>query len=253
MNRLIIVFLAAVVVIGGVIAAVYFISGSFAVFFLSTWIPTIAAVAALLVLRQKAELKILLRSYRFDTGLLRVLPFLLIIVVIVSAALFLFIRIYGTAVPYSLRQVLINIPMMLFTGALGEELGWRGILLKQLLKKRGFITAAAITGAIWAVFHIPVWFIPELGYSGNPFPLFFISLLGGSVIYTFVYIFSNANLLAVVLLHFTQNYLLAFTINLDTEPSDFFIVYTIINLILALIIVVNWRRVEKKQTEVFAS
>ena len=52
-----------------------------------------------------------------------------------------------------------------------------------------------------------------------------------------------------MILHFFQNYCLAFTINLNTAPSKFFYVYTIINLVLAAVIVANRRKVDFKNTE----
>ena len=39
---------------------------------------------------------------------------------------------------------------------IGEEIGWRGFLVPELAKTRGFAATAAITGLIWAVWHYPV-------------------------------------------------------------------------------------------------
>ena len=93
--------------------------------------------------------------------------------------------------------------------------------------------------------------LEPLGYSGNPFPVFLASLTGVSFIYAWVYVYSRGNLLACMILHFIQNYCLAFTINLNTAPSNFFYVYTIINLVLAAVIVANRRKVEAEQWNLF--
>ena len=39
---------------------------------------------------------------------------------------------------------------------LGEEIGWRGLLVPELAKKHGFPATAMITGFIWAIWHYPV-------------------------------------------------------------------------------------------------
>ncbi len=254
MTKLIVAFLIVFILVVAVLITAFYITGNMSVFFISTWIPTLSAVIALLVIRQRAELKTLLGSIRFNAGLLRALPMLLLTAALVTAALIVFIKVFGLQSPYSLKQAFINIPLMLFTGALGEELGWRGVFLKQMLIKTNFIIAAIVMGALWAASHLPLWLMPELesmGYAGNPFLLFTAALIGGSFIYTWVYAYSGGNLLACVLLHFIQNYLLAYTINLNTESSNFFAVYTVINLVLAIIIVVNWRKVEKKKLILF--
>ncbi len=254
MTKMIVAFLSVFILVIAVLITVFHITGNMSIFFISTWVPTLSAVIALLVIRQSAELKTLLSSIRFNAGLLRVLPMLLLTAALIIAALIVFVKGYGLKTPYSLQQALLNIPMMLFTGALGEELGWRGVFLKQLLKKTYFILAAAVMGALWAASHLPLWLMPELesmGYAGNPFLLFTAALIGGSFIYTWVYIYSGGNLLSCIILHFIQNYLLAFTINLNTEPSNFFAVYTVINLVLAIIIVANRRKVEEKKLDLF--
>lgn len=39
--------------------------------------------------------------------------------------------------------------------ALGEEIGWRGLLVPELSKRTGFTQTALISGAIWGVWHTP--------------------------------------------------------------------------------------------------
>ena len=40
--------------------------------------------------------------------------------------------------------------------ALGEEIGWRGLLVPQLFKKYGYSRTSLISGLIWAIWHFPV-------------------------------------------------------------------------------------------------
>jgi uncharacterized protein len=56
--------------------------------------------------------------------------------------------------------VLIHATLLFLLGgffpALGEEIGWRGLLVPQLAKLTSFTNVALISGAIWAVWHYPM-------------------------------------------------------------------------------------------------
>jgi uncharacterized protein len=45
--------------------------------------------------------------------------------------------------------------------ALGEEIGWRGLLAPQMTKVFGFKTGAVLTGLIWYAWHLPVMFFAD--------------------------------------------------------------------------------------------
>ena len=70
------------------------------------------------------------------------------------------------------------------TSALGEELGWRGFLVPKLAEGWSFTTTALVSGAIWAVWHMPL--IIFAGYNGGTTVLysivcFVVMVLGISV------------------------------------------------------------------------
>ncbi len=44
-------------------------------------------------------------------------------------------------------------------GGGNEELGWRGILQPELERKFPYPVATVITGCIWMIWHIPLWFV----------------------------------------------------------------------------------------------
>lgn len=65
-------------------------------------------------------------------------------------------------------------------GAIGEELGWRGFLTIELMRRYSFATTSIISGAIWAAYHYPllIWIVaPQMGVS--VWPLLISSLLAG--------------------------------------------------------------------------
>ena len=87
-----------------------------------------------------------------------------------------------------------SIPIFLFTGALGKELGWRGLLLDKLLDKYNYIVASVIVGVIWNLYHMPLWFSKEFGYSSLSFIVFTVSLISISFYYSFLYIYTRKSL-----------------------------------------------------------
>jgi uncharacterized protein len=49
--------------------------------------------------------------------------------------------------------------------ALGEEIGWRGLLVPELAKVTSFTRTALISGIVWALWHYPIIFLG--GYNGG--------------------------------------------------------------------------------------
>jgi membrane protease YdiL (CAAX protease family) len=51
--------------------------------------------------------------------------------------------------------------------AMGEEIGWRGFLVPELARITGFTKTALLSGAIWAVWHMPLILFADY-HSGAP-------------------------------------------------------------------------------------
>lgn len=64
--------------------------------------------------------------------------------------------------------------MCILVGGGNEELGWRGIMQPVLEKKTAFPVATLITGIVWSVWHLPLWFIDGTTQRNIPFLLFSI-------------------------------------------------------------------------------
>ncbi|HEX4641300.1 MAG TPA: CPBP family intramembrane glutamic endopeptidase, partial [Chthoniobacterales bacterium] len=89
--------------------------------------------------------------------------------------------------------------IFLFIG-LGEEPGWRGFALPSLQKTRTPLAASLILAPVWALWHLPL--------MGDEFPLpiipaFLISLLGGTLIQTWLFNRTKGSVLAQMLFHAT--------------------------------------------------
>jgi membrane protease YdiL (CAAX protease family) len=50
--------------------------------------------------------------------------------------------------------------MVTFIGGGQEEIGWRGYIMPYLEKKFGLIFGGLILGIVWAIWHLPLWFVP---------------------------------------------------------------------------------------------
>ena len=72
--------------------------------------------------------------------------------------------------------LLLIVPLMLFGGG-NEEAGWRMVLQPELEKALGFHPATLITGAVWWVWHLPLFFIHGTANESMNFLLFGILCL----------------------------------------------------------------------------
>jgi len=93
----------------------------------------------------------------------------------------------------------------IFAG-LAEEPGWRGYTLDRLQTLYSALGASLVLGVIWALWHLPLFFIEGtyqnlLGPGSWQFWLFFVAILPGSVIYTWTYNNTRRSVLAVILFH----------------------------------------------------
>lgn len=86
-----------------------------------------------------------------------------------------------------------------------EEPGWRGYALPRLQVRFNALTASLALGAIWALWHAPLWFIPDLFYADLNFPLYALQILAMSVVYTWIYNATGGSVLLPVILHASTN------------------------------------------------
>jgi membrane protease YdiL (CAAX protease family) len=77
---------------------------------------------------------------------------------------------FGTG--FGISIVLTTIVAAIFGGPLGEEVGWRGYALPRLNDRFGRAWASVILGVIWAMWHLPVFFIAGMDQSGQAFPVY---------------------------------------------------------------------------------
>jgi membrane protease YdiL (CAAX protease family) len=99
--------------------------------------------------------------------------------------------------------------LWIFTYSIGEETGWRGFALPHLQTNRSASSATLILALLWAGWHLPAFFFrdtyTEMGIIG--FPIFAISVLCTTVVFTWLYNSTAGSLLLVVLFHAFFNWL----------------------------------------------
>jgi uncharacterized protein len=87
----------------------------------------------------------------------------------------------------------------------GEEIGWRGYALPRLADHFGLRAASVILGLIWALWHIPQFFIRDAPEYGQSFPVFVLQVAALGIAFAWLYARTNGSLLLVMLFHSATN------------------------------------------------
>jgi uncharacterized protein len=90
-------------------------------------------------------------------------------------------------------------------GQAGEEIGWRGYALPRLTTRYGLARASIILGAIWAFWHLPLFFVRQADTYGQSFPVYLLQVTALSVAIALVYWRTNRSLLLTMLMHAAIN------------------------------------------------
>ena len=84
-----------------------------------------------------------------------------------------------------------------------EDLGWRGFMLPILQDSYSALTSSAVVGVTWATWHLPLFLNATTTHGGWPLSqqlLWMVSILAGSVLWTWMYN-STGSVLAVAVFH----------------------------------------------------
>jgi len=176
------------------------------------WCPALAAIVARLLFRHS------LKGFGFTLGRVRwlalalLLPALAGLVMYGSAWLF-HIAPFNDAKIYklfALSFIPLFFGMMVFNtlAALGEELGWRGLLVPELSRRMGYTKLSFVSGLIWTVWHLPLILF---GSSHGTGPLwvslafFTLFVLASSFVHAWMRLVSGSIWVS-ALLHGSANY-----------------------------------------------
>lgn len=112
-------------------------------------------------------------------------------------------------------QAVSALGLVVFVLVAGEEAGWRGFALPRLLPRFGPWRASAIVGVIWALWHLPLFYMPGMPQFGSPFPAFIGYTIGLSVILTFFALRTRGSVVIATMFHGAVN-----TIGLVNTAAD---------------------------------
>jgi membrane protease YdiL (CAAX protease family) len=93
----------------------------------------------------------------------------------------------------------------LILGQAGEEVGWRGYALPRLATRFGLGGASVLLGIVWALWHLPLFFIAGTNTTGQSFPLYLLQVTAISVAIAWLYVNTRGSLLLTMLMHSAVN------------------------------------------------
>ncbi len=146
--------------------------------------------------------------------------------------------------PLALAAFMIQIAVL---GPISEEFGWRGFALDALLARWGPLGASLVLGLLWALWHLPLFFIPDTtqanyGSSLHEFPIFAVVPIGSAVVYTWLYLGTGRSLWSALLFHFTMNFCASFWTTLANDGLNGRLLWAGIFVAAAILIALGWRR-----------
>jgi membrane protease YdiL (CAAX protease family) len=132
--------------------------------------------------------------------------------------------------------------------AVGEEIGWRGLLVPQLARFQPFVQTSLISGTVWGLWHLPL-VVTGVYTSGTPawfaISCFMVGIIAGSFVYAWLRL-ESGSLWPAALLHAVHNTVIQSVfdeITIDTGntlyfSTEFGLFLALVGLILAFIV---WR------------
>lgn len=112
--------------------------------------------------------------------------------------------------------------VLLLPSVLGEEVGWRGLLVPALAKSLSFTQVALFSGVLWSMFHWPLMFLGFYGPSETPLvyqlTLFTVCLVAMSFVMTY-FRYKTDSLWPAVTFHMSHNVFAQKFFSPLTEPT----------------------------------
>ena len=106
-------------------------------------------------------------------------------------------------------QLYLVVPVFLFVlvlgGPLGEEPGWRGLLLPTLAERTTCPVAGLIVGVVWAIWHLPLFLIPGTPQADLPVVAYLTLTVALGVIYGSLAQDTHASVPVAIVLHTASN------------------------------------------------
>lgn len=173
-------------------------------FFVAVYAPAISGIG--LVLRHFGVAG--LRSFMTRLTLWRMpLGWALYLALGIPAAFYVGAWLKGSSLSFPFAPWYAVVPalgLMLVLGPM-EEFGWRGVALPLLQRRFRPIGADLILSTLWAIWHLPAFFLSGTPQSQWSFPAFFIGVVSISFILTPLFNAAGGSILVAAIYHFQMN------------------------------------------------
>lgn len=197
-------------------------------FIIGSWGPTLAAVITVGFSEGWSEAGKLFAGWgRWKVGFVWYLVALSpIAVAFVAAGIYLLLggKPPGAQQTVTAPVLVMFVVMNLLTGATGEEPGWRAFATPRLQKHVNALITSLILGVLWALWHLPLWFVPGAPQKGMPYFPFALGAIFYTVIATWAYNNSKGSLVIASVLHLSFNVSLGVVVGfLKLVPVNYFL------------------------------
>lgn len=237
-----------------IIAAIFALSG---LYLLAAASSSIGAIITVGITKGKQGVRELLGTFKNwrSSPILYIISIILPVTIILIATGISFL--FGNPFPFPESSKWSSLPLMFILltlqAGLGEEIGWRGYLTSKLSEKYSILISSLIVGVIWALWHLPMYFIPgviqyEISQKIGFLPIFLmysIFVIASSIVLSWIFFISNKNLWLPVLLHGSVNtfaWLFAYD-DLELYGGPLMLTFfVIIWIIIAILISVYYRK-----------
>jgi membrane protease YdiL (CAAX protease family) len=99
----------------------------------------------------------------------------------------------------------VGLLFILLVGGGQEEPGWRGFALPRLQETYRPLTASLVVGVVWAVWHLPLFWMELPRNETGSFLLYTLLVVGFSVLLTWCYNSTGGSVLLAMLFHASMN------------------------------------------------
>lgn len=177
-------------------------------------------------------------SYKSKWNILWNVLSILIPTIIITCSAYILSTMGKAYVPsgYNYKSIAIIFIASMF-GCIGEEVGWRGFMLRAYNKKYSLIISAVFTGILWGIWHFGK--ISLYGIGG--YLLFILLTTEFSIIMAWIYSKTNNNLVCMILFHLSINIVSVLSLT-QREGVLFYLVGGAISAIICMIIILFDRK-----------
>jgi membrane protease YdiL (CAAX protease family) len=105
---------------------------------------------------------------------------------------------------------------------LGEEIGWRGLALPVLQQHLGSLGANIVVGVIWALWHLPLFWLRGSYQYGDSILIFVLLLTCWSIVMGMLVNKCGGSILVAILFHESANFI-AFTLRYPSTPYGYLV------------------------------